>query len=285
MRLLILSLALLATAALADEPDTIIFSHGLHGGAEIECSTCHEGLVESVEPGDTFYPDMDVCGDCHDVDDDENCEMCHTNLDNAGEYQRRAQGSAIFVHGPHLKRKPGCTVCHGQPDLEKPAFPGKPECRKCHETAENYSDCSLCHVPEFNLKPPSHEPTWINFHGSHARDNQAACALCHTETTCQECHAGDNVRPRSHDLNYAYNHSLDARGNSLECATCHQDPEYCSGCHAAEHILPSDHSQAGWLNPSGGGRHATEGLFDMESCIACHSAGPNEPTCAQCHGR
>ena len=117
-----------------------------------------------------------------------------------------------------------------------------------------------------------------------ARIDEDSCSRCHTRSSCQQCHAGDNVRPRSHPLNFAFNHALEARGNSLECAGCHYEPEFCSGCHVAERILPANHSEAGWLDMNGGGRHATEGMFDMESCIACHGAGAGEPSCARCHG-
>jgi hypothetical protein len=286
MRYLLICLALLVVpaAVFADQPDRILFPHDLHFENEVECANCHEGAVSSATPADRLLPDMEVCADCHEIDDDENCSMCHTNLDEAGDYHRQVFGAANFAHAPHLDRDLTCGECHGDPAAARPVLPGKPDCRGCHETADDYADCRLCHGEKTELRPANHGETWISGHGLLAHEDQGLCAQCHTQTTCQECHAGDNVRPRSHRLNYAFEHALEARGNELQCATCHLEPEYCSSCHIAERVLPTNHSQSGWVLGGGGGRHATEGLFNMESCIACHSTGAAEPSCARCHG-
>jgi hypothetical protein len=93
------------------------------------------------------------------------------------------------------------------------------------------------------------------------------------------------VRPRVHPLDFAFDHALAARGNEAACMTCHEDRETCASCHAAENVLPEDHSRADWASGSGGGRHAEEGRFDIESCVACHDTGTEAPTCSPCHGR
>ncbi len=266
------------------EPDRIIMPHALHHDAEVDCATCHDGVESSTSALDVFRPDMDVCADCHDVDDDEECAMCHTNLDNAGEYHRGTFGASRFSHALHADGGLDCSTCHGDPASAQPVLPGKPDCRGCHETADDYADCRMCHEEKKGLRPASHGETWVSGHGLLAREDQGLCAQCHTQATCRECHAGDNVRPRSHRLNYAFDHALEARGNELQCATCHQDPDYCSSCHIAERVLPWNHSQSGWVSASGGGLHTTEGVFNMESCIACHSTGAAEPSCARCHG-
>jgi len=282
--LLILLLSLVAASVLAEQPDRIIFPHDIHFAEEITCDNCHEGAAASNAATDRLLPEMDVCADCHDVEDDTECSQCHTNVDEAGEYERPIYGAARFAHAPHLVGDLTCSACHGEPAAAQPALPGKPDCRVCHETADDYGDCRLCHAAEQSLRPASHSTTWTNGHGLLAREDQGLCYQCHTETTCQECHAGDNVRPRSHRLNYAFDHSIEARGNEMQCATCHQEPTYCSNCHIAERVLPMDHSQGGWVNLSDGGRHAIEGLFSLENCIACHDTGAAEPSCAQCHG-
>ncbi len=286
MRYLLFCLALYVAPAvvLADQPDRIQFPHELHFENDVECATCHEGAAASMTADDLLLPEMDVCADCHETDDDDNCGMCHTNVDEAGDYHRQVFGAALFAHAPHLDRDLTCRECHGDPAAVQPVLPGKADCRGCHETADDYADCRLCHGENKELRPASHGEIWLSGHGLLARENQALCAQCHTQTTCQECHAGDNVRPRSHRLNYAFDHALEARGNEIQCATCHQEPEYCSSCHIAERVLPSNHSQVGWVSASGGGRHATEGVFNLESCISCHSAGDEEPSCARCHG-
>ncbi len=284
IRLCLALLIVLSPSAFAEAPDTIIIPHDTHFEAGVECADCHDGAAVVANPSLNLYPTMEACEGCHDIEDDENCDMCHSNVDNAGDYLRH-QYTVLFSHGPHLAKEASCTACHGDPAMAQPSFPGKPDCRKCHTTVDDYQDCRMCHASGFELRPVDHGPAWINTHGADARFDQQSCSQCHTENTCQECHAGDNVRPRSHTLNYAYNHALDARGKTIDCITCHADPDFCSSCHAANRIMPSDHSSAGWLGMTDGGRHATEGLFDLESCIACHSAGAEDPTCAQCHRR
>ena len=268
---------------MAGQPDQIIFPHDLHFQNDVECADCHKDAGTSSFVADRLLPDMDVCEDCHETDDDETCGMCHTNVDEAGDYPQAPFGAAHFGHVSHLDRGLACGQCHGNPAATRPVVPGKRNCRGCHETADDYADCYLCHAAEEQLRPVSHGATWVSGHGLSARENWSLCSQCHTQTTCQECHAGDNVRPRSHRLNYAFEHALEARSNEFQCATCHQDPAYCSNCHIAERVLPRDHSQAGWVSGSGGGLHAIEGVFNLESCISCHDAGVGEPGCARCH--
>ena len=280
---LIAALTAAATAFAAEGPDRIIFPHDLHFENEIDCATCHEAALTSQAPTDRLRPDMDICASCHDVESEDGCATCHSNVDEAGEYPQPTYGAARFAHAPHVARDIACATCHGAPTAPHPALPVKADCRSCHETADDYADCRLCHAEDRQLRPANHAAGWLAGHGICARDDENRCYQCHTRNTCQECHAGDNVRPRSHRLNYAYSHAMDARGNEMQCATCHQEPDYCAGCHIAEQVLPQDHSRSGWVSPTGGGLHATEGIFNLESCIACHSNGAAEPTCARCH--
>lgn len=282
--LIITLLCLAGAAAAQDGPDTIIFPHGFHFENDAACLDCHDGVEASVTADDVFRPDMDACADCHEVDDDETCTMCHTQPDEAGDYEALIYGAALFSHAAHMGAGMECAACHGDPAADQPLLPGKADCRICHETAEDYGDCRLCHASGTELLPVSHDAAWSAHHGIVARDDQDRCAQCHTQTTCQECHAGDNVRPRSHPLNYAFSHAMDARSNSMECAVCHEDPRYCTACHLAERVLPTSHSQTGWVNGGDGGRHAQDGVFEIESCIACHDGGEASPACAACHG-
>jgi hypothetical protein len=280
----ITAIILLAAApARAQLPDTIVMPHDVHFANEVECAMCHEG-VEDAEAGASLRPSMDVCSACHDVEDGDTCVMCHTNVDEAGDYARRAFGADLFVHAPHVAAGLACASCHGDPAGDERPIPAKPDCRACHATADDYGDCRLCHSGGFELRPAGHHRGWATHHGAEARLDQAACALCHTEAGCQECHAGDNVRPRSHPLNFEWEHAAKARGNELDCAVCHTEPEFCTSCHAARQVLPRDHSRVDWVDPDDGGRHAVEGAFAIESCIACHGEGPAAPTCAACHG-
>ena len=281
-RILLIAALLLAAPLAAQTPDRIIIPHGLHLENDVECAVCHAGVETSTGVFESHRPGMDVCADCHDTDDD--CAQCHTDVDTAGEWTPPVRGAQRFAHAPHVAAGLDCAACHGDLAAAPPAIPGKTRCRECHETADDFADCRLCHAADEPLTPRDHRVAWIPRHGLAARVDQNRCNECHGPAGCLDCHAGDDVRPRTHDLGFAYSHGPAARGHEAECATCHQEPERCVGCHRAEHVLPRNHSRADWLRPTDGGAHATEGLFDIESCIACHDAGAAEPNCARCHG-
>ena len=268
--------------------DQIIFPHATHFAEDIDCLSCHEGIAASQGTGERYLPEMEFCADCHDVDDEANCRMCHTNSDDAGDRAPRAYGASIFSHSAHVGQGMGCADCHGDPasisEDEMPRVPAKADCRICHTTADDYADCGMCHTDPARPVPVMHGGDWSTGHGLPAQSDPARCYQCHTESGCQECHSGDNVRPRSHGLNFGFGHAMAARGNEMECAICHTEPEYCSSCHVAERVMPRSHSSAGWANTSDGGRHALDAPFEMENCIACHSAGGDSPSCAACHG-
>ena len=82
-----LTVLMLAACALAraagGEPDRITFPHDLHFENEVECTTCHPDVAGSARATDRLRPDMDVCADCHDIEDDTGCAVCHANVDEA----------------------------------------------------------------------------------------------------------------------------------------------------------------------------------------------------------
>lgn len=279
--------ALVATAtvaAAARAADRIIFPHPVHAANGVECETCHAGAASSRSARDSLLPAMDVCGSCHDIADEAGCATCHTDVASAGAATRPAYAAQRFSHAAHQGKSVACAACHGDAAVAPPRLPAKPDCRVCHATADDYGDCRLCHDDGEALRPFSHDGLWAQRHGAEARAGQASCADCHTQAGCAQCHAGDNVRPRVHPLNFEFDHGVKARANDTECAACHGEPEFCSSCHAARHVLPDSHSRAGWVRFPDGGRHAVDGALEIESCIACHSEGRDAPTCAACHG-
>ena len=54
----------------------IKFSHSVHDGMA-ECADCHSAVSESQNMSGSLLPVKEDCAACHDVDDDDNCEMCH----------------------------------------------------------------------------------------------------------------------------------------------------------------------------------------------------------------
>ncbi|MDE3052397.1 MAG: hypothetical protein KGJ70_00820, partial [Gemmatimonadota bacterium] len=61
---------------------------------------------------------------------------------------------------------------------------------------------------------------WLLNHGQAARQNLEACAACHTQASCAQCHSatggwGVNPHPPSFDAKRA------ARNNPQSCLACH----------------------------------------------------------------
>jgi hypothetical protein len=268
--------------ALGARKDHIRSAHDIHADNNVTCDVCHEGAAASRAGSDNLLPTHEACAVCHDVEAKETCEQCHSDPEKPLESPRVTTMARKFPHETHVALGMECSTCHAMKNGEA-LLPKKASCRTCHATASGGSDCMVCHATGETMRPASHTPGWVSFHGVEARVNQAACADCHTQTECQDCHAGDNVRPRVHPLNFEFDHALAARGNEATCSTCHEDRSFCSSCHATQNVLPENHSRVDWVLASGG-RHAEEGLFDLESCVACHEAGTGAPTCAPCHG-
>lgn len=269
--------------AVGEAERTIHPLHAFHAENEIDCETCHAEAWTSRSGEDELRPGMDLCADCHDVEDEEECGVCHVSVDDMQGYADRPVAIGRFPHAAHVENGMDCAACHTIGDGGEPRRPAKASCRGCHATASQMADCHVCHLESEPRIPVSHVPRWMQLHAIEAGWDQTGCQNCHTQSDCQDCHAGDNVRPRTHRLNYAFDHALEARGNEMRCATCHEDPQFCVACHATEQVLPRNHSRADWVLGSGG-RHAEEARFDLESCIACHDAGTASPTCARCHG-
>lgn len=276
---------LVVSLAQGARKDRVRAAHDIHATNDVTCDVCHEGATTSRAGTDNLLPSHAVCEACHDVEAADACGQCHSRPETPLASPRVTTVAQKFPHETHLAQGMECSSCHTMTKAGEALLPAKAACRTCHATASGGSDCAVCHASSETLRPASHTTGWVSFHGVEARVEQAGCENCHTHAECQDCHAGDNVRPRAHPLNFAFDHALAARGNELACATCHEERSFCGSCHAAENVIPQNHSRADWVLSGGdGGRHAEEGIFDLESCVACHELGTAAPTCAPCHG-
>jgi hypothetical protein len=284
--LLVIGLAGLAWAYLspqltAPEGD-IKFSHALHvGEQEVDCETCHASVDNSAESSDDNLPAMDVCGNCHDVEDATGCGACHKNPDDPGGYGILKR-ELIFSHKNHISRGAVCGACHKGVKTSVGADPAilplMKDCFVCHNDAQAMADCEKCHGNELTLLD-IHPVNWRHEHGARAASDPAWCQGCHSEQSfCLDCHRGDNLRGEIHDLNYIYTHGLDAKGKAADCSQCHDNQTFCVACHESGNRMPQRHSLLTWLDDHG--RYARE---DVENCASCHDNG--DPTCARvgCH--
>jgi hypothetical protein len=153
-------------------------------------------------------------------------------------------------------------------------------------------------VPSGNAGLPPHDPDFATRHGRAAGADPQACASCHAEEECVECHAGV-VKPYDfHPGDYVALHAIDARRGTPDCTTCHRLQTFCVGCHArlgvggdartSEFVGPSvgpgpRFHPPGWVEEDGeaiGPRHhGVEAQREVRTCASCH----RESFCVRCH--
>lgn len=275
----------------AQDADLLLFSHEYHvEEEEMACADCH-AVSESKSGTDNLLPAMDVCADCHDVEDEDNCNQCHSNIESAGIATRTIEYSPLFSHQTHMNAELECATCHGEVagiELGRHmAIPDMMQCMDCHHSKDVENECATCHAPGERIKPLNHDLVFIETHGDISANFVSVmgknCATCHKTEFCQDCHEGENVERLTHPLNFEFTHALSAQGKERNCFTCHEDRDYCSSCHIENNVLPYNHV-AGWTNtiPGDGGRHRIEAMIDLENCMSCHENNADQ-ICGQCH--
>jgi c(7)-type cytochrome triheme protein len=249
--------------------DKIIkFDHSFHiNEADVACEDCHTKAKNSLSAKDNLNPVKADCATCHDVNDQNTCNMCH--FDNVYKKLESSRKELIFSHNFHLETENmQCTDCHKGLDKIKyakqsaAAFPPMETCYSCHDNKKAMNNCEGCHTNLTSLIPKDHEKTnFLNEHklvfGISAEKN---CMMCHSDNFCQVCHSpvkysGNNTKENFnvpyytkesgtrtdrgklqklttvHTLNYKFTHGLDANQKSFECKTCHDPVDFCSSCH------------------------------------------------------
>lgn len=249
--------------------ELIKFSHQFHiNEAEVDCASCHTSAAESRMLKDKLLPTKEDCASCHDVDDEENCNLCH--YEDVYEPLVQPAFKIIFDHKFHLsEQKVECETCHaGLNEVDygfesAGVFPSMETCASCHSSQSIATNaCEACHTETVNLFPEDHKiADFRRAHKFNAEDADANCIMCHDQNFCEDCHvstiaidetnsAKDFYVPYSpynykdglkrqtiqlaHELNYRYTHGIDAVGKASECQTCHQTETFCVECHNSE---------------------------------------------------
>lgn len=270
----------------------LIFNHAYHIDDEgLECADCHGDVEDSASGLDNLLPDMDVCADCHDVEDTDECSSCHMDEEPSQDVLRIENYSPLFSHNVHISAELTCESCHEGIEVKESVdpliLPSMIACQDCHETKAVSTTCLTCHSADDSLKPPSHGLDFERIHSDFARsqaltiDGEKTCATCHETDYCQECHEGDNLDRLTHPLNWEFTHALEAQSFEVSCQSCHFDQQFCADCHAENLILPHTHTQ-GWAVQGTGGRHRIEAAIDLQTCISCHIDNA-ETVCGSCH--
>ncbi len=308
--------------------EKIKFSHTAHISERgVACSTCHSLAMTSKFATDNLMASHENCQTCHEEQINNDCAYCHTNPDDIQPITNKER-EFTFSHEKHAADKNiPCETCHK--GMEAVTFateqnmPTMAMCITCH-TKENVStNCETCHNDFVNLLPDNHRVA--NFKKEHkgfARVGMfdVQCSVCHTETSCQDCHSGIELNnfgvgrdlmtepssktmlkvspntmrlSRMHDFNYRFTHGIDVKSKLLDCGSCHEQQTFCSECHGAggninqQKFKPASHNVAGFANlpgqGTGGGIHAKLAERDLESCMSCHDVEGSDPVCAMCH--
>ncbi len=288
--------------------DTVVFSHHLHTEQEISCADCHASVSADAERAVSPMA-MENCGDCHDIEDAENCGSCHTNPEKPSTYEERAETHLHFSHQAHGDAAADCASCHRNAAHASSLAtgvqmrPGHPECNTCHQKELDVGRCDMCHdrLDVYQRKPQdsfSHEHDFFTKHGLKAVGNEVACATCHDQSFCGDCHNRNQTQrpsvryPQKVDRNFIHagdwisRHTAEARIGRSNCLKCH-GVSYCNACHERSgrgaHLgLSSPHPGGAVWMASGPQSHGAQARRSILSCASCHDQGASS-NCVTCH--
>jgi hypothetical protein len=212
------------------------------GSDERRCADCHltqlGGLIATRFPHGALVPRATGLGDAHGprfardhkqearqvgatctaCHDRSECVDCHQGVVKPLEFH---PGNYLLGHAVEAKRgTPDCSACHRAQSF----------CVACHERSGVGTRVST----DFDASVPGrefHPPGWAtrgagpNRHATEARRNVAACASCHREEDCVDCHSNQpgGLRASSHPSGWrgsARCRALD-KGNRRMCLRCH----------------------------------------------------------------
>lgn len=303
----------------------LAFSHAQHVGAlAIACVDCHTLAATSRSAVDRLTPTEQPCRRCHAIARGGTpepaatatgaCGACHLGW-TAGAAVARVSippPSLKFSHAAHAAAT--CVSCHPQAPTAGlatvDALPTMDTCTRCHADAVRARACTTCHlataggrvrtaladgalVPRGGVTGPDHGGDFAHDHAAIARSAPAACATCHQERDCADCHAGA-IKPMDfHPAGYLQVHAIDVRRGGPSCTTCHDTQSFCVACHERSGVAMRGDSDyragvparafhpAGWaaLDRTAPNLHARAARANLDECTACH----REDTCLRCH--
>lgn len=265
------------------------FTHAKHerdmAGAEIECRSCHQGVLESTSVSRLALPSMSRCADCHedaartpDAVRIAKCEVCH--LDSVKAVERPIDHTARVL--PSIPWGRSSFLTSLAPSLFLPLQEGlamtqaQTERSALVESASAEAARTERPLPS-TRRPEDHNAFFRVRHEAAASDLNAKCRHCHEGvsgapvSSCQDCHAV--MRPRNHTGRFSTTrHGRLAAADPKACATCHE-VDYCSSCH---NIAPPSHFPLERFQA----QHARRASANPRSCVTCHTF---DVTCSRCH--
>lgn len=290
-----------------------------HLGLANDCAQCHRPLA-AVDGGDRLFDGLDHpprhngrqflleahgsealesvsrCATCH-VEDQ--CAGCHVDasLQPIPLVPSAPAGWDTPLLDPEYPEPtnhdfPGFERTHGRPT------PEVAECSTCHTS----NDCAACHIaplpapaPELqerpqvrapgvgldDLLPNSHDsPFFLTTHPILGATAPDACASCHTQAYCAECHDAPQA-PGYHPPSFGLRHSAAVGTQAMECSSCHNTAAFCRECHVEMGLQSIGRLGQGYhdAEPVWLLRHAGAARQGLEQCASCHT----QKDCLQCH--
>jgi hypothetical protein len=288
----------------------IIFSHTQHV-AQADCADCHGEVPKSQGPTrGAFIPRGHAgCASCHELEIKNRCDLCHRGKKEGVEL-RRVDRKLRFAHSRH--ENVDCATCHPK-DKQGGAFvPGHPTCNVagCHRVAYKALECGRCHqdLQRFRGQPSGflvHGADFAREHGKMARQASRACAQCHDQTYCAECHQAGTALARPsilwpekvdrgfiHRGDWESRHMIEARAEPQSCYRCHGQRS-CRACHALAGVaapvstssqggITRHYHPTGWQTPGSAQFHGTQARREIGRCASCHDRG-GLSNCVGCH--
>ncbi len=304
------------------------FSHAQHVGTlAMACTQCHERATTSRSALDLLVPGEAACRGCHAIDrarpegsgagPSGACVACHPG------YKPGTPVARLSLPPPHLKFSHAahatttCQRCHGDLAAEgvglatRDHLPRMETCLECHDGARASAACTTCHLataggrvrtelPDGRLVPAMggaagtpHDADFRTHHARAAQMEAGACASCHEERFCADCHLGTAKPMDFHPGDYVTLHAVEARRGVPDCAACHTTQKFCVSCHERSGVgvradagfdrvgAVNRFHPAGWatLGVRGPDHHANEAQKNLEACTSCH----REDFCLECH--
>jgi hypothetical protein len=297
------------SAAPRPTPDHIKVPHAKHAQAKVDCIACHEEIYDAKALAGNFLPPEKKCLECHGEQKQKgNCGFCHADVRHAAPYPTK-QPALVMSHAAHIERtKENCAVCHKSlpnPVALADSAPPMSACLDCHSHRAEYNDgrCGGCHLDltRYALKPVSafsHQGDFVREHARPARAAPEACAQCHEQTFCADCHASTVAtrveikfpervdRDFIHRNDFLGRHSVEAQFEPDTCRRCHGS-SFCEGCHRAQNLStsspsPRDPHPFGWSFPGSPNFHGPAARRDIVTCAGCHDQGA-QSVCVNCH--
>ena len=194
------------------------FSHQLHlSKAATTCTVCHGSASSSKTASDRNLPQRKTCLACHNGETAPKVETSWLPEWKTGERSYRFDhefhlklgniapliavmldsGAYLGKHGDirrHLDSDNLCQACHrGLQETElagKSNLPQMSDCLVCHSEIDNPFSCETCHLEGVNLRPASHNRTFVDQHSTGKLNlDKSSCLPCHgTNFACMGCH-------------------------------------------------------------------------------------------------